>query len=466
MATAVSYGAAETVTGSCHLLELENGKKILIDCGMFQGQKEEYNTHAFGFDPAAIDFLLVTHAHLDHTGRIPKLVKEGFDNTIVATRPTFDLAEVILLDSAKIMREDYETSYKKAQRRGKEKEVRPPLYDEEDVKDALALTRLMPQYDEPFELCKGVTVTYRDAGHILGSAFIEIVYEEGHKKRTIVFSGDIGNDTEIVEPNLSECSHADHLYVESTYGDRNHQNILRSTEEFKKVIVDTLENWGNVLIPSFAIERTQDLLFLLKEMHTKGELPHCKIFVDSPMAIRATEVYNRYSDYLSEKCQRVKARDGSVFDFELLEYTSDVEDSKAINQIDSRAIIIAGSGMCTGGRILHHFKHRLWNRKNALIFVGYQANGTLGRRIVEGEKWVKIYHEDIRIEAGVYTINGFSAHADQSGILEWVEKIEGLKTVFLIHGERDKESVLKKAIETKLHHKTHIVKMEEVIYLD
>lgn len=466
MATAVSYGAAETVTGSCHLLELKNGKRILIDCGMFQGQKEECNTHAFGFDPAGIDFLLVTHAHLDHTGRIPKLVKEGFANTIVATRPTFDLAEVILLDSAKIMREDYETSYKKALRRGKEKEVRPPLYGEDDVKDALNLTRLMPKYDEPFELCKGVTVTYRDAGHILGSAFIEIVYEEEDEKRTIVFSGDIGNDTEIVEPNLAECSYADHLYVESTYGDRDHQNILKSTEEFKKVILDTLNDWGNVLIPSFAIERTQDLLFLLKEMHEKGELPECKIFVDSPMAIRATEVYNRYSDYLSEKCREVKARDGSVFDFELLTYTSDVKESKAINQIDSRAIIIAGSGMCTGGRILHHFKHRLWRRKNALIFVGYQARGTLGRRIVNGEKWIKIYHEDIRIAAGIYTINGFSAHADQSGILEWIEKIEGLKNIFLIHGEKDKQAVLEKAIEAKLDQKAHIVRMEEVIYLD
>ena len=466
MATVISYGAAETVTGSCHLLELENGKRILIDCGMFQGGEEERNYDAFGFIPGQIDFLLLTHAHLDHCGRIPKLVKEGFAKTIVATKATFDLAEVILLDSAKIMLEDYETRFKKALRRGGEADVRPPLYSEDDVKDALSLTRVMPEYGELFTLCKGVEVTYRDAGHILGSAFIEMIYEEEGVRRTIVFSGDIGNDNDMVLPNLASCPHADYLYTESTYGDRDHQNALQSTEEFKQVIVNTLNNWGNVLIPSFAVERTQEILFLLKQMHESGELPRCKVFVDSPMAIRATEVYDRYSDLLSPKCREVKARDGRVFDFELLTYTLDVGESKAINQIDSRAVIIAGSGMCTGGRILHHFKHRLWNRKNALIFVGYQAAGTLGRHIVDGAKWVKIYREDIRIEAGVYTINGFSAHADQSGILEWIEGMKGVKNIFLIHGELDKQVLFKKAIAEKLHKEAHIVEANEVIYLD
>ena len=465
MATVISYGAAEVVTGSCHLLELENGKQILIDCGMYQGGEEERNYDDFPFHPSEIDFVLLTHAHLDHCGRIPKLVKEGFEKTIVATQATFDLAEVIMLDSAKIMNEDYETRFKKALRRGSEKEVRPPLYGEDDVKEALNLTRRMPEYDEPFELCKGVQVTYRDAGHILGSAFIEIRYEEDGHEKTIVFSGDIGNDNDVVLPNLAPCPHADYLYVESTYGDRDHQNALQSTNEFKQVIIDTLKNWGNVLIPSFAVERTQEILFILKQMYENDELPECKVFVDSPMAIRATEVYNRHTDMLSEACRKVKARDGSVFDFKLLTYTPDVGESKAINQIDSRAIIIAGSGMCTGGRILHHFKHRLWNRKNALIFVGYQAAGTLGRHIVDGAKWVKIYHEDIRIETSVYTINGFSAHADQSGILEWIKGMKGLRRIFLIHGELDKQEIFKKVIEAQMHKKAHIVQPEEVIYL-
>jgi metallo-beta-lactamase family protein len=364
------------------------------------------------------------------------------------------------------MKEDFQTRYKKAQRRGTEGKVPLPLYEEEDVVKALSLTRRYPKYDEPFELCKDVTVTYRDAGHILGSAFIEIDYLEGDAKRTIVFSGDIGNDNDMVLPKLTPCKKADYLYVESTYGDRNHQGAIESIEEFKKVINDTMKNWGNVLIPSFAIERTQEILCILKEMHDNHELPECKIFLDSPMATKATQIYNQYTqELLSQKCEAFKERDGSVFDFEGLTYTLTVDESKQINDIDHRAIIIAGSGMCSGGRILHHLKNRLWNRKNAVLFVGYQAVGTLGRRIVDGAKWAKIYHEDIRVEASIHTINGFSAHADQSGILQWVENIEGLERIFLIHGEKPKEVVLRKVMGEKLHEKAHIVAPEEVIYL-
>jgi len=466
MATVISYGAAEVVTGSCHLLELDSGTRILIDCGMFQGREEKRNYEDFGFDPKTIDYLLVTHAHLDHVGRIPKLVKEGFEGKIVITDATRDLAEVIMLDSAKIMKEDYLTLHRKAERRGKEKEVPLPLYKENDVLAALALKRFVPEYDEAFELYEGVTVTYRNAGHILGSAFIEIRYKEGKEEKIIVFSGDIGNDNDMVLPNLVSCEKADYLYVESTYGDRNHQGALESLEEFKSVINNTLDNWGNVLIPSFAIERTQEILCILKEMHDKGELPECKIFLDSPMAEKATAIYNKYAKkLLSTECQSIKKRDGTVFDFEYLKYTQSVDESKAINDEKYRTIIIAGSGMCSGGRILHHFKNRLWNRKNAVIFVGYQAEGTLGRHIVDGAKWVKIYHEDIRLQAGRYTINGFSAHADQSGILDWVKGIKDLQRIFLIHGEEDKQEVLREVMGEKLHEKAHIVEPEEVIYL-
>jgi len=466
MATVVSYGAAEVVTGSCHLLELDSGTRILVDCGMFQGHEEDRNYGLFDFDAKSVDYLLVTHAHLDHVGRIPKLVKEGFSGTIVATDATFALAEVVLLDSAKIMKEDYLTHYKKAQRRGNEEKILLPLYEEKDVQAALALPHIMPEYDKPFELCNDVTVTYRNAGHILGSAYIEIRYKEGSAERTIVFSGDIGNDNDMVIPNLTPCKTADFLYVESTYGDRNHKGTLESEEEFRSIITDTLENWGNVIIPSFAIERTQELLCILKEMHDKGELPECKIFLDSPMATRATTVYKEFAEeLLSTECQEIKKRDGTVFDFEGLNYTLTVDESKAINNVDERAIIIAGSGMCNGGRILHHFKNRLWNPKNTLLFVGYQAVGTLGRRIVDGAKWIKIYHEDIRIKASVYTINGFSAHADQSGILEWVREIEGLQRIFLIHGEEEKQEILKNIMDDRLDKKVHIVKPEEVIYL-
>jgi len=465
MATVISYGAAEVVTGSSHLLSINGGSQILVDCGMFQGREEERNTAPFDFDPASVDYLLVTHAHLDHVGRIPKLVKEGFKGTIYATTATRDLTEVILLDSAKIMKEDYQTSYRKALRRGKEKDVREALYTEEDVEAAFDLTWSYPEYKETFILQEGIKVTYYNAGHILGSAFIEIVYFENNVAQTIVFSGDIGNDNNIVLPDLKRCRHADYLYIESTYGDRNHQSAEVSTTEFKRIIIETLHNWGNVLIPSFAVERTQEILCLLKEMYYKKELPDCKIFLDSPMAIRATEVYRKYADQLSLECQQIKERDGTVFDFEDLMYTLDVEASKSINEVDHRAIIIAGSGMCTGGRILHHFKNRLWNRKNAVIFVGYQAVDTLGRHIVDGARWVKIYNEDILIKASIYTINGFSAHADQNGIVKWISQIEDLHKIYLVHGEEDKQVILRSVLENALHLRAHIVEPEEVIYL-
>jgi metallo-beta-lactamase family protein len=465
MATVISYGAAEVVTGSCHLLNIDGGPTILIDCGMFQGKEEERNYGPFDFDPSEVDYLLLTHGHLDHVGRIPKLVKEGFRGSIYATNATRDLAEVILLDSAKIMKEDYMTRYKKAQRRGKEGSVLEPLYAESDVEEAFDLSWHYPSYGEAFELEKGIELVYRNAGHILGSAFIEITYEEKGSKRTIVFSGDIGNDHGMVMPALASCAHTDYLYVESTYGDRDHQSADASITEFKRVIIDTLHNWGNVIIPSFAVERTQEILCMLKEMHDRKELPQCQVFLDSPMATRATDIYRKYSEELNEKCQAIKEYDGTVFDFESLVYTLDVEASKKINDVDRRAIIIAGSGMCNGGRILHHFKNRLWNRKNALIFVGYQAEGTLGRKIVDGARWIKIYHEDILVKASVHTINGFSAHAGQSAIIKWISQIEDIHSIYLIHGEEDKQVILRSVIENALHKKAHIVEPEEVIYL-
>ncbi|MCF6173160.1 MAG: MBL fold metallo-hydrolase [Campylobacteraceae bacterium] len=465
MAKVTSYGAAEVVTGSAHLLEIENGAKILIDCGMFQGTQSKRNQDEFGFHPKDIKHLLLTHAHLDHVGRIPKLVKEGFSGTIVATAPTCDLAEVILMDSVKLMTQDYQTRFRKAQRKGRESEVVKPLYEEKDVQDVFNLPWVYPKYNEEISLSDDIKVRYLDAGHILGSAFIEISYKERGVWYKIVFSGDLGNDNDMVLPILQKCENADYLYVESTYGDRNHKNIVDSLSEFRKIVIDTMHNWGNIIIPSFAVERTQELLCILKDMYMKKELPECKIFLDSPMATRATDVYNKYTQNLSKHCQDNKKINGTVFDFENLTYSLEAKDSMAINDIQRRAIIIAGSGMCTGGRILHHFKHRLWNSKNAVIFVGYQAVGTLGRSIVDGAKNVTIYGEDISIKASIHTINGFSAHADQKDILAWVSKIEGLKMICLVHGEKDKQEILQKVLEEKLRKKVHIVEPEEKIYL-
>jgi len=460
-----SYGATQEVTGSCHLITYDD-KKIMVDCGLFQGEEEEKNEAPFDFNPAEIDYLLITHGHLDHVGRIPKLIKEGFNGTIYATEATMDLAYIILMDSAKIMSEDFKTRYKKALRQNRAKRLQKAIFSPLDVeKTFMQIKWVNPQYDQTMELCEGVRCTFRDAGHILGSAFIELDYKEGKKRKTIVFSGDIGNNNKLVLPNLQKCSKANYLYVESTYGDREHQSIKKTIREFKKVVIDTLNHRGNVLIPSFAIERTQEILCILKEMYDKGELPRCKVYLDSPMATRTTEVYKKYAPDLTSKCQRNLEEEGAVFDFESLTYTTTPEASKAINEVNSRAIIIAGSGMCNGGRIIHHFKHRIWNRHNAVIFVGYQAVGTLGREIVEGAEWINIYGEDIIVKASIHTINGFSAHADQKGLIRWICKIKKLQKVFLVHGEKESQKVLQRVLKKKCDKEVKIVKYAKEVQL-
>ena len=466
MAFIKSFGATKVVTGSAHLLTLNNGKKLLIDCGMFQGENEEKNIKSLEFNSSEIDWLVFTHAHLDHVGRAPILFKEGFKGDIVATLPTLELARIVLLDSAHLAKEEYYTYYKKAQRRGEENLIKPPLYTPQDVESFLNLKKIYADYSTPIILDKDLTVTFHNAGHILGSSFVEIRFIEDGVEKVLVFSGDLGNKNDVVLPSPKNVKKADALYIESTYGDRNHKNMKKSIKEFKKVILKTLKNGGNVLIPSFAIERTQELLCILKLMYKNGELPDsCKIYLDSPMAIRATNVYNKHTDELSPLCQNFIQEDGTVFDFPQLEYTKTQEKSIKINKILSGAIIIAGSGMCSGGRILQHFKHRLWNKKNALLFVGFQAKGTLGRKIVEGSKWIHLYGEKIRINASVHTINGFSAHADQRELIEWLKHFDKLSKVFLIHGEEEKQIIFKKAIKKKLGIKAHIIEKDDEIYV-
>jgi metallo-beta-lactamase family protein len=289
---------------------------------------------------------------------------------------------------------------------------------------------------------------------------------ENNDSHSIVFSGDIGNNNGIVMQDLAKCDAAETLYVETTYGDRDHRPIQETLKEFKSVVVKTLNKHGNVLIPSFAVERTQELLCILRDMYESGELPKCKVFLDSPMATRATTVYGKNVEQLTKKCQENAQREGTVFNFDSLVYTETPEASKNINDIKSRAIIIAGAGMCNGGRIVHHFKHRIWDPKNAVVFVGFQAEGTLGREIVDGAKWINILGEDIIVKASIHTINGFSAHADRDSIVEWMSDIEGLKKVFLIHGEPQSQESFKATVKEKLSLEAHIVSFKEKIVLD
>ncbi|MDA8158882.1 MAG: MBL fold metallo-hydrolase [Deltaproteobacteria bacterium] len=437
-----SLGAAKNVTGSCHLLTDENdGSTVMVDFGLFQEREFEERNHTIDFDAKSINYLILTHAHIDHCGRIPFLIKNGFKGRIICTKPTYQLAKVLLLDTGKIMSENYKYELKKALRRNEEKPRL--LYDESDVLDSLDYFDPVLEYDKPYELKNGFTVEAYDAGHILGSCFVKI------KKngKSAIFSGDLGNKEKPIVRNFEYPDEADIIYTETTYGDRNHRSFKESKEEFLAAITETFKNNGNVLIPSYATERAQDILYMLREFYEQGLLPKCKVFLDSPLALNVTNIFIQNFSYFKEDNIPLFKK-GDPFDFPYLSIVKDIEESKNINKVSERAVIIAGSGMLHGGRILHHLKHNIWKKENAVIFVGYQAKGTLGRKIVEKEKKVRILGENFEVNAKIYTINGFSSHADKNELTEWISavKIKPGK-VCLVHGDEEVMNNYKAGLE-------------------
>jgi len=407
-------GAAGTVTGSCFFVETK-GVKFLVDCGMFQGlpELEARNAEPFPFDPAEVDWLILTHGHLDHLGLVPRLVREGFQGKGICTVPTRDIAQVMLMDAARIQEEEEDGA----------------LYTVEDALEALDRLVVSVEYGEGMELGKGVAVRFHDAGHILGAAFVE-VQAEG---KTLIFSGDLGNRGKPLVEDPSYPPKADVLVLESTYGDRHHPPVEESVEELRRVIVETLDGGGNVVIPSFALERTQEVLYILFRLWRERKIPRTKIFLDSPLATQATKIFERYTDRFPEPARKLFHKKENPFDFELLEYTLTKAASKKIAE-EEGVIIIAGSGMCTGGRILYHLRANLPRPECSIVFVGYQAEGTLGRAILDGASVVEILGSPVPVQAGIWRIEGLSAHADQGILVDWTMHADPSQ-VFLVHGE-------------------------------
>jgi len=432
------HGADQDVTGSCHLLECA-GKRVLIDCGMYQGGRElaEENAEPFGFDPASIDFLLLTHAHLDHCGRVPLLVKRGFTGEIITTAATVELARLVMLDSAGLQEEEARYQERRARRRHGNLDAEiEPLYTTLDALNSLEYIGRRASYGQVLQIAPGINATFLDAGHILGSASIFFELEEQGKYHRLLFSGDLGYSGRAILRDPAMPPEVDTVVMETTYGDRLHKQLQPSVDELYDVINETISQGGNVIIPTFAMERAQEILYCLREGIANKSIKHfINVFLDSPMAISATQIFERHTECFDEETLNLSHRGEDPFNFPGLHFTRETAESMAINRISGGAVIMAGSGMCTGGRVRHHLRHNLWSKRNSIVFVGYAARGTLARRIIDGAEHVRIFSEDIPVRANIYTIGGFSAHADQAELLAWHESTGNPKTTFLVHGE-------------------------------
>ncbi|MBE6074136.1 MAG: MBL fold metallo-hydrolase [Selenomonas ruminantium] len=449
-------GAAHTVTGSCYLLSSRENK-YLIDCGMFQGSRRirDLNYEEFAFNPAEIDAVLLTHAHIDHCGLIPKLVREGFAGSVYATKATCDLARIMLPDSAHIQEYDAELTNRKNQRRG-ESPVQP-IYSMEDA--AAAIEHFVPMpYQVKFSLGDHIDVTFYDAGHILGSAIVEIVVNEDGKTTKLVFSGDLGQPDQPIIKNPTVLTGADFLVVESTYGDRIHQ-IYDKEMALLEIVNDTMDRGGNLVIPSFSVGRTQTLVYyfynLWKSGRLDGDIP---IVIDSPLAINATRIFMQNFQDFDEEAIKMFGQSGKMIEFPQVRVCETAEESRALNSSESSQIIISASGMADAGRILHHLKHNLWRPESTILFVGYQAEGSLGRRLVDGIKRVRVLGEEVAVKAQIQMLDGFSAHADANQLMDWIDKFQSPKPakVFIVHGEAQGQEALKSRIQKECGEEVYI----------
>jgi metallo-beta-lactamase family protein len=441
------YGAAREVTGSCYLLQV-NDKNILLECGMIQGGHEQRNHTPLPFNVNDLDAVIISHAHLDHSGRLPLLIKAGYHGRIYTHNATVDLCEIMLLDSAYIHEKDTLWENKKRQRKGLP--LLEPLYSTDDAQTTLQYFSGL-NYDQPKQLCQGVTVTLRDAGHIIGSAIVELSLTEDGVTKTVVFSGDLGHKDAPILRDPYHVKHADLVIMESTYGDRLHRSWEATWQEVGEIIQHAKSSKGNILIPAFTVGRTQELLYEFKRHFLQWQLADWQIFLDSPMGIKATNVYAKHTDVYDSKAQKIAHQQHGIFDLPNLHLSESTDYSMKINQIKSGAIIIAGSGMCTGGRIKHHFKHNIWRKNAHVCLVGFQAKGTLGRALVDGIKNIVLWGEKIQVNANIHTIGGFSAHADQQGLIDWYLAFENTPPVVLVHGEEQAMEILAQKLKYQHH---------------
>ncbi len=456
------YGADQCVTGSCHCLEV-NGKKILVDCGLQQG-RDEVDNGALPFAPGSIDFVLITHAHIDHSGRVPLLIRQGFQGRILTTRLTANLMDIMLLDSAHIQESDAEWKNRKAKRSGVP-EVEP-LYT---IADAERVRQYMTtcEYGEDVELCEGVSVRFADAGHLLGSACVTVTATENGVTKKIIFSGDLGNVDQPIIRDPGHFAGADYVVMESTYGNRNHTEVWSYTEDLAKIIDETMARGGNVIIPAFAVGRTQELLYFIREIKDRGLVksdPDFPVYIDSPLARRATTIFTGDLDGYLDADALALVRDGThMFQFSNLRMTETAEESKALNMDKTSKVIISASGMCDAGRIRHHLKHNLWRSECTVVFVGYQGEGTLGRSLLEGTKSVKLFGEEIAVRARIVNFQGLSSHADRDHLLAWIGAIRDPRPqqVFVVHGDREVAPYFAESVE-KLGFSAHAPQYTEV----